>query len=100
MKSAFKKMSLRIGDEETLVPFTVSVQDDTERFTHGGKEKLTRMECPIIVKWPLVSLAFHDYDEVRRAFTVFGQFERIHPEVRDAVHELLDEIGVPRLKLF
>lgn len=39
MKSAFKNISLRIGDEETLISFTVSVQDDTERFTRGGIER-------------------------------------------------------------
>lgn len=96
-KFAERKVTLRVGEGDAPVTFTVEVSDDTERFTRGGTRPLVQMARPITVRWPFVTVTFHDPQEARLAFTAFGSLFDIHPDIRAAIGSLLGEIGIPEI---
>ncbi len=100
MKSARKDLLGPLGPNGEMLPFTVTVTDDAERFTEGGSRPVSETALPITITWPMVVLEFNNPEQVRRAFMAFGTYARIYPALQDAIHGLLDEVGIPRFKSY
>lgn len=97
MKSARRDLTLKLEDHLPEMTFGVEIEDDTDRFTNGGRSPLGHLALPITIRWPLVILKFNNPRDARSAFMTFGQFSKINPKLIEVIHALMDEVGIPAL---